>query len=77
MVTPNSQLLADTQGRLAHFDIAIHHFAGSNLKFTDFLSRNPVKDATTEDVYDEQYVINILSEQVELNMKYGSITKRT
>ena len=59
--------------RLAHFDIAIQHIAGSNLKFTDFLSRNPVENATTEDVYDEQYVINILSEQAELNLKYSSL----
>ena len=59
--------------RLAHFDIAIQHIAGSNLKFTDFLSRNPVENATTEDVYDEQYVINILSEQDELNRKYGQV----
>ena len=59
--------------RLAHFDIAIQHIAGSNLKFTDFLSRNPVENATTEDVYDEQYVITILSEQAELNLKYGSL----
>ena len=59
--------------RLAHFDIAIQHIAGSNLMFTDFLSRNLVENATTEDVYDEQYVINILSEQTELNRKYGQI----
>ena len=59
--------------RLAHFDIAIQHIAGSNLKFTDFLSRNPVENAATEDVYDEQYVINIISEQAELNLKYGSL----
>ena len=59
--------------RLAHFAIAIQHISGSNLKFTNFLSENPVEDATTEDVYDEQYVINILSEQAELNMKYGSL----
>ena len=59
--------------RLAHFDIAIQHIAGSNLKFTDFLSRNPVEEATTEDVYDEQYVITILSEQAEINVKYGSL----
>ena len=59
--------------RLAHFDIAIQHIAGSNLKFTDFLGRNPVENATTEDVYDEQYVINILSEQAELNRKYVQI----
>ena len=28
--------------RLIHFDIAIQHIAGSNLKFTDYFSRNPV-----------------------------------
>ena len=59
--------------RLAHFDIAIQHIAASNLKFAGFLSRNPVENATTEDVCDEQYVINILSEETELNRKYGPI----
>ena len=59
--------------RLAHFDIAIQHIAGSNLKFTDFLSRNPVESASNEDVYDEQYVIIILSEHAELNVKYGTL----
>ena len=59
--------------RLAHFDISVQHIAGSNLKFTDFLSRNPVEGATTENMYDEQYVINILTEQAELNSKYGRI----
>ena len=60
-------------GRLAHFDIAIQHIAGSNLKFTDYLSRNPVQGATPEDNYDEEYVINILSEQAKLNAKYGQL----
>ena len=59
--------------RLAHFDIAIQHIAGSNLKFTDYLSRNPVEGATPEDIYDEEYVINILSEQAKLNAKYGQL----
>ena len=59
--------------RLAHFDIAIQHNAGINLKFTDFFSRNPVEKATNEDVYDEQYVNNILSEQADLNVKYGTL----
>ena len=59
--------------RLAHFDISVQHIAGSNLKFTDFLSRNPVEGATTENMYDEQYVINIFTEQAELNLKYGRI----
>ena len=55
------------------FDISVQHIAGSNLKFTDFLSRNPVEGATTENMYDEQYVINIFTEQAELNLKYGRI----
>ena len=59
--------------RLAHFDIAIQHIAGSNLKFTDYFSRNPVEGATPEDNYDEEYVINILSEQAKLNAKYGQL----
>ena len=59
--------------RLAHFDIAIQHIAGSNLKFTDYLSRNPVGGATPEGNYDEEYVSNILSEQAKLNAKYGQL----
>ena len=66
-----SARLTRWQDRVAHFNIAIEHISGSNLKFTDFLSRNPVEEATTEDAYDEQYVITILSEQAELNIKYG------
>ena len=59
--------------RFAHFDISIQHTGGSNLKFPDFLSRNPVKGATAENKNDEQNVINILTEQAELNLKYGRI----
>ena len=59
--------------RLAHFDISIQHIAGSNLKFTVFPSRNPVEDATTKNMYNEQNVINILTEQAELNLKYGRV----
>ena len=59
--------------RLTHFDISIQHIAGNNLKFTDYLSRNPVGGATPEERYDEEYVINILSEQAKLNIKYGPI----
>ena len=59
--------------RLAHFDISMQHIAGSNLKFTDFLSRNPVEGASTENKYDEQSVINILTEEAELNSIYERI----
>ena len=59
--------------RLAHFDISVQHIAGSNFEFTEFLSRNPAEGTTTENMYDEQYVINIFTEQAELNSKYGRI----
>ena len=58
--------------RLTHFDISIQHIAGSNLKFTDYLSRNLVGGATPKENY-EEYVINILTEHAELNLKYGPI----
>ena len=59
--------------RFAHLDIEIQHIAGSNLKITDYLSRNPVRGATPEDNYDEENVINILSEQASLKLKYGQL----
>ena len=43
------------------------------MKFTDYLSRNPVGGAAPEENYDEEYVINILAEQAELNLKYGQL----
>ena len=59
--------------RLTHFEISIQHNAGNNLKFTDYLGKNPVGGATSEEKYDEEYFINILSEQAKLNIKYGPI----
>ena len=59
--------------RLTHFDISIQHIAGSNLKFTDNLSRNSVGGATPEENYNQEYVNNILTEQAELNLKYGQL----
>ena len=37
------------------------------------MSRNPVGGATTKENYEEEYVINILTEHAELNMKHGPI----
>ena len=48
--------------RLTHFDISIQHIAGNNLKFTDYLSRKPVGGATPEEIYNEEYVINIIAD---------------
>ena len=69
----NSARLTRWLDRLAHFDISIQHMAGSNLKLTDYLSRNPVRGATPEDNYDEEYVIDILSEQACLKLNYGQL----
>ena len=38
--------------RLAHFGIAVQHIAGRNLKFTNYLYRNPVEGEPTESKYD-------------------------
>ena len=43
------------------------------MKFTEYLSRNPVGGATPEANYDEEYEINILSEQASLNLKNGQL----
>ena len=59
--------------RLTHFDISIQHIAGSNLKFTNYLSRNPVGRSIPEENYAEEYTINILTERAELNLKYGQV----
>ena len=59
--------------RVAHFDITVQHIVGSILKFTDYLGRNPVGGAPTENKYDEEYVVNILTEHAELNAKFGSL----
>ena len=57
--------------RHAHFDIAEQNIAQKNMNLTYYLSRNAVGEATPEDKYDEQCVINIMSEQAKLNLKYG------
>ena len=71
----NSARLIRWLDRLAHFDISIQHIAGNKLKNTDFLSRNPVEGATTENLHDAQYVINILTKQAESILKFGRIFK--
>ena len=64
----NSARLTRWLDRLTHFDISIQHIAGSNLIFIDYLSGNPVGRAMPEENYDEEYVLNKLTE---LNLKYG------
>ena len=59
--------------RLTHFDLAIQHIAGSNLKFTVYLSRNPLGGAMPEENYDQEFLLNTLAEQADLNMKFRQI----
>ena len=59
--------------RLAHFDININHIAGKHLALTDYLSRNPVMKAESEDLYDEEYVINNIIPLYWFVAKNGSI----
>ena len=69
----SSARLKRWRDRLTQFDKSMKLIAGSNLKFTDYLSRNPVGGATPEENYDEEYVTNKLTGQVESNLKYGPI----
>ena len=69
----HSERLTRWLNRLAYFDIAVQHIAGSNLIFINILSRNPVDGAAIEDKYEDEYVINNLTEHAELNAKYGSL----
>ena len=62
--------------RLAQYDIAVQHIAGKNLKFTDYLSRNPVEGAPTENKYDEEYVINNINRTREIERKIRFIIRQ-
>ena len=59
--------------RLAYFNTLIKHTAGKTLAFTDHLSRHPTKEVITKEIYDDEYVINFISELFKLNRKYGKL----
>ena len=69
----NSARLPRWLDGLAHFDISIKDTAGKNSILTDYLSRHPTGEATTEKTHDEEYVINIFSGFFKLNRKYGQL----
>ena len=60
--------------RLTHFDIPIKHRAARNLALTDYLSRHPTDEATTEEVNVEECVIITLSELLKKKHKYGQLS---
>ena len=67
----NSAGLVRWLDRLSHFDVSIKYKAGENLELTDSLNRNPIKEAATEENYEEDYVISFLSDFFKLNHKNG------
>ena len=63
--------------RLAHFTINVNHIAGKHLALTDYLSRNPSAPPQTDDVYDEEYVINNILPHYKFISKYGCLSNHT
>ena len=59
--------------RLALFAISIKYTAGKNLVLTDYLSRHPTEEATTEETREEENVMKNLSGLFRLNHKYGQL----
>ena len=59
--------------RLNHFDISLKHTAGKEIKFTDFISRNPTETAEPEENYEEEFVINAIAQLATVNGRIGLI----
>ena len=60
--------------RLAHFDIKVNHIAGKHLALTDYLSRHPVAAAESDDIYDEEYVINNIAALQKFTSNFGCLS---
>ena len=54
---------------LSHFDISMEHTVGKQLQMTDFLSRHPTEETSTEETYGKECAINILSDFARTNHK--------
>ena len=59
--------------RLNHFDISLKHTAEKEIKFTDFISRNPTETAEPERKYEEEFVINAIAQVATVNGRNGRI----
>ena len=60
--------------RLAHFTINVNHIAGKHLALTDYFSRNPIAPAQSDDVYEEEYVINSIAPHYGFVSKLGCLS---
>ena len=56
-----------------HFDICLKHTAGKEIKFTDFINRNPTKNPEPEEKYEEEIVINAIAQLATVNARIGRI----
>ena len=59
--------------RLNHFDISLKYTAGKEIKFTDFISRNPTEIAEQEENYEKEFVINVIAQLATVNGRIGRI----
>ena len=59
--------------KLNHFDICLKHTAGKEIKFTDFISRNPTEKPEPEENYEEEFVINAIAQLATVNARIGRI----
>ena len=55
--------------RLNHFDITLKYTAGKEIKFTDFISRNPTETAELEENYEEVFVTNAIAQLATANCR--------
>ena len=56
-----------------HFDICLKHTAGKEIKFTDFISRNPTENPEPEENYEEEFVLNAIAQLATVNARIGRI----
>ena len=59
--------------RLNHFDITLKYTARKEIKFTDFIRRNPTEIAEPEKNYEEEFVINAIAQLATANYRIGRI----
>ena len=58
MIKQNTARLTRWLDRLNHFDICLKHTASKEIKFMDFMSRNPTENPEPEENYGKEYVVN-------------------
>ena len=60
--------------RLNHFDISLNRSAGKEIKFTDYVSRNPLEKKTkSEGNYEEVILVNAIAQLATVSARIGRI----